>query len=124
MENGKWNAFLAAAYEAALQAGDLAADAVYGLRREVERQTAAMRGKRRAARLEQEVDGKLREVGQMIYATHTGHPTDSDVLEEKLREVDGLKAGLEDLNGAAVCPLCGGAVRTGDRFCRACGGRL
>ena len=83
-----------------------------------------------AARVEGEMDGKLMEAGEMVYATHTGNPTESGELLEKLREIDELKARLAELNETlgrteeAFCPDCGEAVREGDHFCRSCGGKL
>lgn len=128
MDNEKLNAFLAAARETARRAGTLAADAAYGLGLAAEKQAAAARRWMRSASVEGRMDGKLMEVGELIYATHTGTPADSDVLDGKLREVDELAEELKELRGsgrrAHICPLCGGKVRRGDRFCRSCGGKL
>lgn len=126
MQNEKLSALAAAAYEAARQAGALAADAAYGIGLAAERQVSAVRRQMRAAAVERRIGGKLAEVGEMLYATHTGTPTDSDRLEEKLREVDALTAQLDALQGkpAAVCGVCGGEIRPGDRFCRNCGGKI
>jgi len=85
-----------------------------------------------AARVEGEMDGKLMEAGEMVYATHTGNPTDSQELLDKLREIDAAKARLAELNealgrrpeDAPACPACGAAVLEGDRFCRTCGKKL
>ena len=84
-----------------------------------------------AARVEGEMDEKLMEAGEMVYATHTGNPTESEELLEKLREIDGLKARLADLNETLgrtpegpVCPDCGVDVKVGDLFCRFCGRKL
>ena len=53
MENGKLTAILAAGYEAALRAGDLAADAAYGLTRAAQAQAAAVRRRMQAASVEE-----------------------------------------------------------------------
>jgi len=73
----------------------------------------------------------LREVGEMIYATHTGTLTESEVLLAKLQEIDGLRQQIDRLEreiarlqGGAVCPFCGAAARSGDVFCRECGQKL
>lgn len=84
-----------------------------------------------AARVEGEMDEKLMEAGGMVYATHSGNPTESEELLAKLREIDDLKARLTELNETlgrtaegAACPACGEAVEEGDRFCRSCGEKL
>ena len=63
-----------------------------------EKAAEAVRLRCQAARVEGEMDGKLMEAGEMVYATHTGNPTESGELLEKLREIDELKARLAELN--------------------------
>lgn len=96
-----------------------------------EKAAEAVRLHYQAARVEGEMDGKLMEAGEMVYATHTGNPTESGELLEKLQEIDVLKAQLAELNETlgrkpedAACPGCGEAVKEGDRFCRFCGEKL
>lgn len=96
-----------------------------------EKAAEAVKLRYRAARVEGEMDEKLMEAGEMVYATHTGNPTESEELLEKLREIDVLKAQLAELNEtlgrtpeSASCPGCGEAVEEGDRFCRSCGEKL
>ncbi|MCI9554360.1 hypothetical protein [uncultured Oscillibacter sp.] len=96
-----------------------------------EKLAEAARLRFQAARVEGEMDEKLMEAGEMVYATHTGNPTESEELVQKLREIDGLKTRLAELNETLgrtpegpVCPDCGKAVGAGDHFCRFCGGKL
>lgn len=77
------------------------------------------------------VSTALREVGEMIYATHTGTLTESEVLLAKLQEIDGLRqqidpagAGDRSAAGRRGVPLRGAAARSGDVFCRECGQKL
>lgn len=112
-------------------AGDLALGTL-GLACEgAEKLAEAARLRYEAARVEGEMDGKLMEAGEMVYATHSGNPTESEELLAKLREIDELKTRLAELNETlgrtpegAFCPACGEAVEEGDRFCRSCGGKL
>ena len=115
----------------AWQAGDLAADAVYGAGQMADDLLSSAKLRVRAATVEGEINGKLAEVGEMVYATHTGTPTESEELLAKLQEIDGLKAQLAELNETLgrtpegpVCPDCGKAVGAGDHFCRFCGGKF
>ncbi len=115
----------------AWQAGDLAADAVYGAGQMADDLLSSAKLRVRAATLEGDVKGKLTEIGEMVYATHTGSPTESEELLAKLQEIDELKAQLADVNETLgrrpqppVCPTCGAGVREEDAFCRECGGKL
>lgn len=81
--------------------------------------------------LKAEINLRLREIGDLIYATHTGDPTDSEVLLSKLQEIDALNGKLAALNaelaslrGASVCPICGMPAQKDDVFCRSCGSKL
>lgn len=115
----------------AWQAGDLAADAAYGVGQAAEDLLSSAKLRVEAATTEGDINAALAEVGEMVYATHTGTPTESEELLAKLQEIDALKARLADINEAlghqpqpAVCPTCGAAVQEGDAYCRTCGGKL
>lgn len=115
----------------AIQAGGIAADAAYGADKVAEEALSKAKLRVRLSQLEGSVDGCMMEVGEMMYATHTGTPTESDALLAKLQEIDDLKAEIAAVNEtlgrrpeAPACPACGSAVQEGDLFCRECGGKL
>ena len=115
----------------AVQAGDIASDAAYGVGRKAGELLSVAKLNIQVANLKADVNLAFREVGELLYATHTGSPTDSDVLQKKLEKIDALKAELEEVNGrlgreteGKTCPACGARSRPGDLFCRSCGGRL
>ena len=92
-----------------------------------EKAAEAVRLRYQAARVEGEMDEKLMEAGEIVYGTHAGNLTESEELLAKLREIDGLKERLAELNaamGRRTCAACGAEVREGDAFCRECGGKL
>lgn len=129
--NEKMQELLDSVQRTALQVGDAAADAAYGVGKKAGELLSVAKLRIRAATLESAVDEGLRGLGTMLYATHTGDPTDSEVLLAKLQEIDGLKAELREVNEgigreqeAGTCATCGAAVREGDAFCRECGGKL
>ena len=129
--NEKLYELLEKVQETAVQVGDTAADAAYGVGRKAEELLSVAKLNIRIASLRADVNVALREVGEMLYATHTGTPTDSEILLAKLEEIDGLNtqiSGLEAQIGkeraAHTCSTCGAAAQDGDQFCRECGGKL
>ena len=71
---------------------------------------------------------QLMKVGELVYATHTGSPTDSDALLAKLAEIDAAKAEADEVQakidmrrGVEKCVVCGKNLLPGDQFCRDCG---
>ena len=74
------------------------------------------------------ITAALRELGELLYATHTGTPTDSEALLAKMEEIDRLKARVRELEGDPVvhllCPRCGREVKPDDVYCRDCGEKL
>jgi len=78
--------------------------------------------------LEAQVAQRLQQVGEVVYATHSGKPRDSAELEQLLREVDGLRrviaeneAAMALLRGGRRCAACGAVGGAEDRFCQQCG---
>ncbi len=81
--------------------------------------------------LNNEVELLMREIGRMVYLTHTGVETDEAELEEKLDQIDEkyaaiaeLKAQQEAQKTTCVCPVCGKACDKNDLYCRVCGEKL
>ena len=81
--------------------------------------------------LNNEVELLMREIGRMIYLTHTGAETDETALEAKLAEIDEkyaqiaeIKAVQEAEKTTTVCPVCGKACDKTDLYCRVCGEKL
>lgn len=118
---------LNSAKETAEQVGDLAIDAAYAVSKKAEGMVNCAKTKLKLADLKAEVNTQFRELGEMLYATHTGTPTASDALLEKMQQIDALKEQIAQLRHApaAVCPICGGAVDDPENsYCKHCGSKL
>lgn len=89
--------------------------------------------------LKTEVGVRLREIGELVYGTHIGEPSDSEILFAKLGQIDVLRGRIAELErqleetreeepveaeAVPVCENCGQAAQADDRFCRGCGARL
>lgn len=129
--NEKLAALLELVQRTAVQAGDAAADAVHGAGKAAEELLSVAKLNIRIMDRKAEVNRAMREVGEMMYATHTGSPTDSEILLKKLREIDDLQAQIREdqeeirrAEAASTCAACGAPVQEGDHFCRECGGKL
>lgn len=74
---------------------------------------------------------KLLQVGKLVYATYSGRPTDSDLLQKALEQADGIirelrqkEAELARLCGVRFCPGCGGSEAVSHIYCSRCGRKL
>ena len=129
--NERLQELLDAVQRTASQVGGSAADAAYGVGRRAGELLSVAKLNIRIMDLKGAVNTALREVGEMIYATHTGTLTESEVLLAKLQEIDALRAKIDQLEreiarlqGGGICPHGGAAAQSGDAFCRECGGKL
>lgn len=81
--------------------------------------------------LNNEIEILMREIGRIVYLTHTGTETEESALQEKLERIDakyaeiaGLKAEQEAQRTKVVCPVCGKECDKTDLYCRVCGEKL
>ena len=130
--NEKLYEMLAAVQRTAVQISEMAVDAAYGAGKKASELAAVAKIKLRIMDLNGEVNAALQEVGEILYATHTGMPSDSEILLAKLQKIDALKADIQALNdqigaeqvGRACCGTCGAAVCEDAVFCGECGEKL
>lgn len=111
--------------------GEAAGDVAYGVGKRASMLLSVGKLNIQSVDLKAEIAAQLRQVGEMMYATHTGDPTDSDDLLEKLQKIDGLHAQIAALDaeiarlqGGVLCPHCGAPAKNGEVFCKECGGKL
>ena len=129
--NEKLQELIGKVRETAIQVGGTAADAAYGMGQKTAELLSVAKINVKIAALKGDVNTALRETGALIYATHTGNPTDSEILLAKLEEVDALYAKIAEYEeqlgkepAAPVCGTCGAALQEGAAFCGECGEKL
>ena len=129
--NEKLYELLETVQRTAVQAGSVASDAAYGMGKKANELLAVAKLNIKIMELKGNVKTQMQELGQLLYATHTGTPTESEVMIAKLEEIDQLNEELNVLKGgiakeppAPTCPTCCAQIQEGDEFCRECGGKL
>ena len=112
----------------AVQAGNVASDAAYGVGKKATELLAVAKLNIKIMELQRTVKQQMQELGELLYATHTGNPTDSEVLLAKLEAVDALYAQIAELEEqigkeapAPTCDTCGATLQEGALFCGECG---
>ena len=123
-----WKKLAQSAGGAGLDAVCVLREGASGLRSRVEEMVSRVRLDREIRDLREEVNLQMRAVGEMIYASHRGNPSDSGQVQSILEYVDGLYEELdahrrerETLRGLLVCSACGEANRFDSLYCRNCG---
>lgn len=124
----RWEALTCRAREKLQGAAELA-KAGAGL---LEERTETLRSRSRLERevhdLQEEIDLQMRAVGEIMYASHKGRPSDSGCIQQILEYVDGLyeqleghRQELESAQGRVVCAACGAANDPEYVYCHNCG---
>lgn len=126
--NQKLSELMAMVQRTAIQVSDIAVDTVYGAGKKAGAVADAAKVRLQILDRKAEVNTVLREIGEILYATHTGAPSDSEIMLAKLQEIDALKAEIATLEEKLgrkpeprTCETCGAAVREGAVFCEECG---
>ena len=128
--NEKLQELLDGVQRTAVSAGDAAADAARAAGKRAGELLSAAKLNIRVVERRADVNLAMRELGELLYATHTGNPTDSDVLLAKLEEIDAMRAEIADMEAQlgrephSTCAACGADAQPDDRFCRDCGAKL
>lgn len=83
---------------------------------------------RAISELEDEIAIQMCAIGELVYATHRGNPSDSDEMQKILSYVDDLRDQIEGheqqlkfMQGIYGCPICGEDVTKDDVYCQKCG---
>ena len=132
MENNSWKETLEELWgqtcRTALDLGDAAGRGAKAAGKTAETAARYAKLKLEEADLTAQVRRRLQRVGEMVYATHTGDPTDSEAMEAVLREIDGLRETLREkerqrlgLRGIRACGGCGARNDRENEYCTNCG---
>lgn len=69
-----------------------------------------------------------KEIGRLIYATHTSEETSTESLDEMLETIDAKMRQIEELRSSVasdkatkICPSCGRKNESDSNFCSGCG---
>lgn len=124
----KWKKLVRRTQDAAMDMSELARAGAEAVGRRAEDVAARVRLERAVRDLREEIDAQMRAVGELIYATHRGSPSNSDDIQEILEFVDSLYEEMEGhqqelkrLRGALLCAGCGAENERGSLYCHNCG---
>ena len=116
--NEKLASLLESVQRTAIQASDVAVDTAYSVGKVAGELLSVAKLNVRIMDRKTAVNAALKEIGEILYATHTGNPSDSEVLLAKLREIDALKAEIADMQSRIkreeeqrTCRTCGSSYK-------------
>ena len=124
----RWSALLHCTQKTAAEMGGAARLGAKKVEQTAEHAVAYTQLKIHVMEVNGEIRTRLRQVGEMVYATHSGVPTDSGALPSALEQIDQLKdevrrseRALAALRGLQRCSACGAPNGTDNLFCSNCG---
>ena len=81
--------------------------------------------------LNNEIDRVYKEIGKLVYLTHTGAQIDENKIEDMIADIDDkfarvaeCRAKLAEKKSVTVCPTCGQKCSASDVSCDICGTSL
>ena len=81
--------------------------------------------------LNTEIEVLFKELGKIVYLTHTGVEVEEAEVESKIARIDDKYAALAEVRARLAarkncvkCPICGSDCEKDDAFCRHCGSAL
>jgi len=123
-----WRDLARRAREAAIDAADTLRDGMEYAGDKLDAAREQLRLRRAIQELVDEIELQMAAIGELIYATHKGQPSDSGDVDEILNYVDGLyqelegyRARLNKLKGVLVCHACGAENAPENFYCHNCG---
>ena len=126
--SNKFSEMISMVQRTAIQVSDIAVDTVYGAGKMAGKLADEAKIRLKIVDRKAEVNAVLREIGEILYATHVGEPSDSEVMLSKLQEIDALKSEIAELEAklgrkelANTCETCGAVVREDAAYCEECG---
>lgn len=124
----RWKKLVRRTRNAAMDVSELARAGVDAVGGWAEDAAARTRLERAVGDLREEIDTQMRAVGELIYATHRGSPSNSDDVQEILEfvdslyeEMDGYQQELKRLSGILLCASCGAENERANLYCHNCG---
>lgn len=123
-----WKRLLERSKETAAGVGEAARTGAAIVEQKAEETVACAKLRRAVRDVQEEIDLQMRAVGEMVYATHKGNPSDSDEMQKILEYVDGLYEQMEGhlrqlklMQGSVFCEACGAENAGANAYCQECG---
>ena len=117
------------------ETANIAADAAEAAAKQVSQKTGETfeiaKYNMRVFELNSEIGVSQREIGKIVYDTHSGKETSEESLEAILKSIDAKYAEIEscktkiaELKKSVPCPNCGELCAKEDTFCKKCGAAI